>query len=159
MQGSFIIEELTDLVEEAVLAEFDRLNARGGVLGAMEKGYQRGRIQDESMVYEMKKHTGELPIVGINTFVNPNLSATDFVRADKELARASTEEKQAQLDNVRAFQARHAREAPEALARLRSVAKNGGNVFEEMMSAVRVASLGQITGALYEVGGKYRRNV
>jgi methylmalonyl-CoA mutase len=159
MQGSYIIEALTDLVEEAVLVEFDRLNARGGVLGAMEKGYQRGRIQDESMVYEMKKHTGELPIVGINTFVKENLASTDFVAADKELARATTEEKQAQLDNVQAFQARHAGEAPEALARLRKVAKNGENIFAEMMSTVRVASLGQITAALYEVGGKYRRNV
>jgi len=156
LQGSFIIEELTDLVEEAVLQEFERLNARGGVLGAMETQYQRGKIQDESMYYEMKKHTGELPIIGVNTFLNPNSSEDDY---EIELARASTEEKELQIRNLREFQERNRDKAPAALRRLQEVAMSGGNIFEELMETVKVASLGQISSALYEVGGQYRRNM
>ncbi len=156
LQGSFIIEELTDLVEEAVLQEFERLNARGGVLGAMETQYQRGKIQDESMYYEMKKHSGELPIIGVNTFLNPHASEEDY---EIELARATEEEKETQIRNLRAFQERHRDEAPAALRRLQEVAVSGGNIFAELMETVKVASLGQITAALYEVGGQYRRNM
>jgi methylmalonyl-CoA mutase len=146
-------------VEEAVLCEFERMSERGGVLGAMETGYQRGKIQEESMLYEMRKHSGELPIVGVNTYINPNLKPDEFVSADKELARATPEEKQAQYDNLRAFQKRNADKYPEAIARLKKVAREGGNIFEEMLETVKYASLGQITQALYEVGGKYRRNM
>jgi len=156
LQGSFIIEELTDLVEEAVLQEFERLNSRGGVLGAMETQYQRGKIQDESMYYEMKKHTGELPIIGVNTFINPNASEEDY---EIELARATEEEKEQQIANLRAFQERNRDKAPAALRRLQEVAMSGGNIFAELMETVKVASLGQISAALYEVGGKYRRNM
>ncbi|PYZ92940.1 methylmalonyl-CoA mutase [Salipaludibacillus keqinensis] len=156
-QGSFIVEELTDLVEEAVLLELERMNDRGGVLGAMETQYQRGKIQEESLLYETKKHSGELPIIGVNTYMNPNPpSEEDF---DMELARASSEEKQAQIDDLRQFQQDHEGEATAALERLKKVALSGGNLFEELMNTVRVASLGQITGALYEVGGQYRRNL
>jgi isobutyryl-CoA mutase len=156
LQGSFIIDELTDLVEEAVLTEFDRLSERGGVLGAMELGYQRGKIQDESMLYEQRKHDGSLPIVGVNTFRNPKGSD---VPQDLALARASEEEKQSQLTRLRDFQSRHAAERPEMLARLRETALEGGNVFAVLMDAVRACSLGEITQALFEVGGRYRRNV
>jgi methylmalonyl-CoA mutase len=156
LQGAFIIEEMTQLVEEAVLAEFDRINDRGGVLGAMETQYQRGKIQEESMFYEMKKHTGELPIIGVNTYLNPNPQTDDDINA-MEIARATTEEKETQIANLRAFQERNASE--EALAQLKHVAKSGGNIFEELMETVKVASLGQITTALYEVGGQYRRNM
>ncbi len=156
LQGSFIIEELTDLVEEAVLQEFERISARGGVLGAMETQYQRGKIQDESMYYEMKKHTGELPIIGVNTFLNPNSSEEDY---EIELARATEEEKEQQIQNLRAFQEAHREEAGPALRRLQEVAVSGGNIFAELMETVKVASLGQITAALYEVGGQYRRNM
>jgi len=157
-QGSFIVEELTDLVEQAVLTEFDRITERGGVLGAMETGYQRSRIQEESMYYEHLKHSGEYPIVGVNTFRNPE---TDFdaENATLELVRASDEDKQEQLTRLADFQKRHKDEAPEALARLKETALNGENVFAELMSTVRSCSLGQITGALYEVGGQYRRNM
>lgn len=156
LQGAFIIEELTDLVEEAVLQEFERLSIRGGVLGAMETQYQRGKIQDESMYYEMRKHSGDLPIIGVNTFLNPNASEDDY---EIELARATDAEKQQQIDNVRAFQQRHAQQIPEALKKLQEVALTGGNIFAELMESVKVASLGQITAALYEVGGQYRRNM
>ena len=156
LQGAFIIEELTDLVEEAVLQEFERLSSRGGVLGAMETQYQRGKIQDESMYYEMKKHTGELPIIGVNTFINPNASEEDY---EIELARATEEEKEQQIQNLRAFQERNRDKAPEALRRLQEVAVSGGNIFAELMETVKVASLGQISSALYEVGGQYRRNM
>ncbi|MFY0545885.1 fused isobutyryl-CoA mutase/GTPase IcmF [Brevibacillus sp. H7] len=156
LQGSFIIEELTDLVEEAVLQEFERINARGGVLGAMETQYQRSKIQDESMYYEMKKHTGELPIIGVNTFLNPNASEDDY---EIELARATEEEKEHQIRNLREFQERNRDKAPAALRRLQEVAMSGGNIFAELMETVKVASLGQISSALYEVGGKYRRNM
>ncbi len=156
-QGAFIIDELTELVEEAVLAEFERISERGGVLGAMETGYQRGKIQDESMYYEHRKHTGDLPIVGVNTFRNPHEEAPE--ENTLELARSSDEEKDDQIKRLRDFQSRHADEAPEALRKLQQVAIEGGNIFAELMNAVRVASLGQITHALFEVGGQYRRNM
>ncbi len=155
-QGAFIIEELTELVEEAVLGEFERIAERGGVLGAMETGYQRGKIQDESMTYEMLKHTGELPIIGVNTFRNPH---GDAVHDTLELARSTEEEKQSQLQRLADFHARHAAEAPKQLKRLQQAVIDNGNVFEVLMDAVRVCSLGQITNALFEVGGQYRRNM
>lgn len=157
LQGSFIIEELTDLVEEAVLSEFEKINARGGVLGAMETQYQRGKIQEESMHYEMLKHSGELPIVGVNTYKNPNPPAEE--EWNMELARASKEEKEQQIANLNQFQKTHSEKTEEALNRLKRAALSKGNIFEELMETVKVASLGQITRALYEVGGKYRRNM
>ncbi|GED56847.1 fused isobutyryl-CoA mutase/GTPase IcmF [Brevibacillus formosus] len=156
LQGAFIIDELTDLVEEAVMQEFERISSRGGVLGAMETQYQRGKIQDESMYYEMKKHTGELPIIGVNTFINPNASEDDY---EIELARATEEEKEQQIINLRAFQERHKDVSAAALRRLQEVAMAGENIFAELMETVKVASLGQISAALYEVGGQYRRNM
>lgn len=158
LQGSFVVEELTDLVEEAVLQEFERINDRGGVLGAMERQYQRGKIQEESLYYEGKKHSGELPIVGVNTYLNPNPQSEEEIDS-MELARASKEEKMHQITELRNFQERHGSKTEEGLQRLKEVAKNGGNVFEELMETVKVASLGQITNALYEVGGQYRRNM
>ncbi|WP_394187152.1 fused isobutyryl-CoA mutase/GTPase IcmF [Metabacillus halosaccharovorans] len=158
LQGSFIIEELTDLVEEAVLQEFDRINERGGVLGAMETQYQRGKIQDESMHYEMKKHTGELPIIGVNTYLNPN-PPTEEMMDTMELARASKEEKETQIQNLKRFHQTHENEVSEALSKLKQTAIHNGNIFAELMETVKVASLGQITQALYEVGGQYRRNM
>jgi methylmalonyl-CoA mutase len=155
-QGAFIIDELTELVEEAVLAEFEKIAERGGVLGAMETGYQRGRIQDESMHYEMLKHTGELPIIGVNTFRNPH---GDPIPQSLELARSTEEEKQGQLQRLHDFHARHAQEAPAMLERLKQAVIQNSNVFEVLMDAVRCCSLGQITGALFEVGGQYRRNM
>jgi isobutyryl-CoA mutase len=155
-QGSFIMEELTDLVEEAVMQEFERIAERGGVLGAMETGYQRGKIQEESMLYEHKKHDGSLPIIGVNTFRNPNGAA---VPATIELARSTDEEKQSQLNRLDDFHRRHANEAPAALAALQQAAIDNANVFEKLMDAARVCSLGQITTALFEVGGQYRRNM
>lgn len=155
-QGAFIIDELTELVEEAVLAEFTAIAERGGVLGAMETGYQRGRIQDESMHYEMLKHTGELPIIGVNTFRNPH---GDPIPQALELARSTDEEKQSQLQRLHDFHARHAHEAPAMLERLKQAVIQNGNVFEVLMDAVRCCSLGQITSALFEVGGQYRRNM
>ncbi|NEM04533.1 fused isobutyryl-CoA mutase/GTPase IcmF [Geodermatophilus normandii] len=157
LQGSAIVEELTDLVEEAVLAEFDRIAERGGVLGAMETGYQRGRIQDESMLYEHRKHDGSLPIVGVNTFLDPHRDEAPPKKV--ELARATEAEKRSQLDRLADFQARHADEAPAALAALQEAATSGGNVFAALMDAVRVCSLGQVSEAFFEVGGQYRRNV
>lgn len=156
LQGSFIIDELTDLVEEAVLLEFDRIAERGGVLGAMETGYQRGKIQDESMLYEHRKHDGSLPIVGVNTFRNPHEGETP---QKVELARASEQEKESQLTRVQEFQQEHRDEAQAALARLREAATKGENVFAVLMDAARVCSLGQVTEAFFEVGGQYRRNV
>jgi methylmalonyl-CoA mutase len=158
LQGAFIIEELTDLVEEAVLQEFEKINDRGGVLGAMETQYQRGKIQEESMYYEMKKHSGELPIIGVNTYLNPNPPSDDELDSI-ELARASQEEKEQQIHNLRAFHDQHQNNTEEALSRLKQVAISGGNIFEELLDTVKVASLGQITKALYEVGGQYRRNM
>ena len=155
-QGSFIIEELTELVEEAVLSEFTAIADRGGVLGAMETGYQRGKIQDESMTYEMLKHTGELPIIGVNTFRNPH---GDAVMDKLELARSTDEEKQNQLKRLAEFHAKHATESPAVLKRLQQAVIDNKNVFDVLMEAVRVCSLGQITSALFEVGGQYRRNM
>ena len=155
-QGSFILEALTDLVEEAVLKEFEAISARGGVLGAMETGYQRGKIQEESMVYEHRKHDGSYPIIGVNTFRNPH---GDAVPARLELIRSTEEEKQSQLKRLREFHARHATEAPAMLARLRQAVIDDDNVFAVLMDAVRVCSLGQITHALFEVGGQYRRSM
>jgi methylmalonyl-CoA mutase len=156
-QGSFAIEYLTDLVEEAVYREFDALTERGGVLGAMETMYQRGKIQDESLIYETRKHDGSLPIVGVNTFLSQADAASEHAHA--ELIRSSEEEKQAQVMALRAFQARNAPRSPAALAHLRAVVSAGGNVFAELMETVKSCSLGQITHTLYEVGGRYRRNM
>ncbi|WP_368503068.1 fused isobutyryl-CoA mutase/GTPase IcmF [Alkalihalophilus sp. As8PL] len=157
LQGSYIIEQLTDLVEEAVLQELERINDRGGVLGAMETQYQRSKIQEESMHYEMKKHTGELPIIGVNTYMNPNDNSEE--EFTMELARATKEEKEQQITNLRAFQEKHQEKTAVALKRLQETAVTGGNIFEELIETVKVASLGQITGALYQVGGQYRRNM
>ncbi|MGW5417466.1 fused isobutyryl-CoA mutase/GTPase IcmF [Actinomadura geliboluensis] len=157
LQGSFIIDELTDLVEEAVLAEFDRISERGGVLGAMETGYQRGRIQDESMLYEQRKHDGSLPIIGVNTF-RP-AEGGDGTPQKIELARATEDEKRSQLERVHAFQGAHRDEAETALAALKDAARAGENVFAVLMDAARVCSLQQITDAFFEVGGQYRRNI
>jgi methylmalonyl-CoA mutase len=158
MQGAFIMDELTDLLEEAVLAEFERIDQRGGVLGAMETQYQRSKIQDESMLYEQKKHSGELPIIGVNTFLNPHAGEEGY-QVPGELARATPEEKEQQIRNLRDFQKRHKEQTPQALKRLQETAVAGGNIFAELMDAVNCASLGQITRALYEVGGEYRRNM
>jgi methylmalonyl-CoA mutase len=155
-QGAFIIEELTQLVEEAVLSEFVAIAERGGVLGAMETGYQRGKIQDESMHYEMLKHTGELPIIGVNTFKSPHANE---VPQSIELARSTDEEKQSQLKRLNDFHSRHAQEAQNQLARLQQAVLDNANVFEVLMDAVRHCSLGQVTKALFEVGGQYRRNM
>jgi methylmalonyl-CoA mutase len=157
LQGSFVIEELTDLVEAAVLAEFDALNERGGVLGAMETGYQRGRIQDESMRYEQRKHDGSLPVIGVNTFRKPD--SDDGAPAHVELARATDEEKRSQLTRLRHFHDEHRDDAGVAIARLKQAATRGENVFGVLMDAARVCSLSQVTEAFFEVGGQYRRNV
>jgi methylmalonyl-CoA mutase len=157
IQGAYVIDELTDLVEEAVLAEFERINDRGGVLGAMETMYQRGKIQSESLHYEGKKHSGELPIIGVNTF-----TSGDGVMEEPQtvpLMRSSDEEKKRQIANLRAFQSRNADTSAEALERLQHVAREGSNVFAELMETAQVCSLGQITTALFEVGGQYRRNM
>ena len=158
LQGSFIVEELTDLVEEAVLKEFERLNDRGGVLGAMETQYQRGKIQEESMHYEMLKHSGKLPIIGVNTYLNPN-PPTEEEMDNIELARATKDEKETQIRNLHGFQEHNRDMTEEALLRLKETAVSGGNIFAELMETTKVASLGQITHALYEVGGQYRRNM
>ncbi|MFQ5571112.1 MAG: methylmalonyl-CoA mutase family protein [Rhodothermales bacterium] len=158
LQGAYIIDELTDLVEEAVLLEFERINDRGGVLGAMESMYQRGKIQEESLYYERKKHSGELPVVGVNTFLAKDGTQAEEPQ-DVELMRSSEEEKRHQLENLRAFQQHHAERAGMALAHLQDVARQGGNLFDALMETVKVCSLGQITRALFEVGGQYRRNM
>lgn len=158
LQGAFIIEELTQLVEQAVLEEFDRMNDRGGVLGAMETQYQRGKIQEESMHYEHLKHSGQLPIIGVNTYLNPNPPSEEAIN-NMEIARASKEEKDLQIANLAGFKEANADNSQKALDQLKEVAKTGGNIFEELMETVKVASLGQITQALYEVGGQYRRNM
>ncbi|MCX4097329.1 methylmalonyl-CoA mutase family protein [Nocardia sp. alder85J] len=155
LQGSFVIEELTDLVEEAVLLEFERISERGGVLGAMETGYQRGRIQDESMRYEQRKHDGTLPIIGVNTFRNPHGEQ----HRELELARGTEDEKQSQLQRTQDFRDRHREAAHEALARLEAAARSDENVFEVLMDAARVCTLQQVTDAFFTVGGQYRRNV
>ena len=156
LQGAYVVDELTDLVEAAVLAEFDAINERGGVLGAMETGYQRGRIQDESMLYEHRKHDGSLPIIGVNTFRRPESETEPVV---VELARATETEKQSQLDRVHAYQQSHRSAAEDAIARLKEAAISGENVFAVLMDAARVCSLQQVTEAFFEVGGQYRRNV
>ncbi|MGZ8260586.1 MAG: methylmalonyl-CoA mutase family protein, partial [Caldimonas sp.] len=155
-QGSFIVDELTELVEEAVLGEFERISERGGVLGAMETGYQRGKIQEESMHYEMLKHTGEYPIVGVNTFRHPH---GEGAAKAVELQRSTEQEKRSQLSRLADFHARHADAAPAMLRRLQETVIDNGNVFDVLIDAVRVCSLGQITDALFEVGGQYRRNM
>jgi methylmalonyl-CoA mutase len=154
-QGAFIIDELTDLVEEAVLQEFERIAERGGVLGAMETGYQRGKIQDESMHYEHMKHDGSYPIIGVNSFLNPHPPTEPEV----VLQRSSDAEKLSQLKRLRDFQGRNGEVAPAALEKLRQTVIRGDNIFAELMDAVRVCSLGQISDALYQVGGQYRRNM
>ncbi|GIV24140.1 MAG: Fused isobutyryl-CoA mutase [Bacteroidia bacterium] len=155
-QGSFFIEWLTDVVEEAVLQEFERLNERGGVLGAMELGYQRNKIQEESLYYETLKHTGQLPIIGVNTFLGKDGSPTDI---PNEVVRSTEEEKEQQIRNLKAFQERNQAQAPKALKALQEAALKGENTFAALMEVVKVASLGQVSAALYEVGGRYRRNM
>jgi isobutyryl-CoA mutase len=158
LQGSFIVEELTDLVEEAVLAEFRRISDRGGVLGAMESMYQRGKIQEESLLYEHRKHSGELPIVGVNMFLrqrDPDAAEMQPL----ELMRSTEAEKRQQIDNLQAFRRRNAAEAAGAVAAVQQAAQEHGNVFDTLLECVKVASLGQISNALYEVGGQYRRNM
>ncbi|MFZ4477819.1 MAG: methylmalonyl-CoA mutase family protein, partial [Saprospiraceae bacterium] len=156
LQGSFIIEELTELVEEAVLIEFDRITERGGVLGAMETMYQRGKIQEESLYYETLKHTGELPLIGVNTFLSSEGSPTIL---PAEVIRATEEEKEAQIQTLRKLHEANAEKAPEVLRALQKVAIENGNIFESLLEAVKCCSLGQITRALYAVGGQYRRNM
>jgi methylmalonyl-CoA mutase len=156
LQGSFIIDELTDLVEEAVLKEFEAISGRGGVLGAMETGYQRGKIQEESLYYEHKKHDGSLPIIGVNTFRNPK---GDSALEAIELARSTEDEKRSQLSRLKAFQDANRDQGAKVLQRLREVVIANGNTFEVLMDAVRYCSLGQITQTLFEVGGRYRRNM
>ncbi|MDH3214594.1 MAG: methylmalonyl-CoA mutase family protein, partial [Myxococcales bacterium] len=156
LQGSFIVEELTELVEQAVLAEFRRISERGGVLGAMERMYQRTRIQEESLLYETRKHSGELPIVGVNTFLGDEGSPT-VVPA--EVIRATEDEKDYAIASLRAFQQRNADHSPTALADLQRVALEHGNLFASLMEVSKLCSLGQISGALYGVGGRYRRNM
>ena len=154
-QGAFIIDELTDLVEEAVLAEFERISERGGVLGAMETGYQRGKIQQESLYYEQRKHDGSLPIIGVNTF----LSEAAEEHGPIELSRATEDEKRSQIERLRKFQQDHEDTSDAALQRLKQAAISGENVFAELMNTVRHCSLGQITEAFFEVGGEYRRSM
>jgi methylmalonyl-CoA mutase len=154
-QGAFIIDELTDLVEEAVLKEFERIAERGGVLGAMETGYQRGKIQDESLHYEHLKHSGAYPIIGVNTFLNPNPEEAKPI----VLQRSSDEEKQSQIKRLNEFQKTNAKDSKAMLAKLKKAAVDGENIFAVLVEAVRACSLGQITNALFEVGGQYRRNM
>ena len=156
-QGSFIIDELTDIVEEAVYEEFERISERGGVLGAMDTMYQRGKIQEESLYYESKKHDGSYPLIGVNTFL-PKAGQEDEVH-DLELIRSSESEKQGQIDHVMEFQDNHGEDSPASLTRLQDVARSRGNVFAELMETVKTSSLGQISAALYDVGGEYRRNM
>jgi methylmalonyl-CoA mutase len=156
MQGSFIIEELTDLVEEAVLLEFDRINERGGVLGAMETMYQRGKIQEESLYYETLKHTGEYPIIGVNTFLSSKGSPTIIPR---EVIRATTDEKEYQIKMLQQLHDFNSEKSSDQLSKVKEVAVRNGNVFEALMEATKVCSLGQITKSLFEIGGQYRRNM
>ncbi len=158
LQGSFIVDELTDLVEEAVLSIFDSITKRGGVLGAMETGYQRGKIQEESMHYEHLKHSGKYPIIGVNTFEDPDANYAEIAN-HLELSRATNEQKDSQLARLDAFKIRHKNHSPQAIEELKQAALNDENIFERLMETVKVCSLGSITQALYEVGGKYRRNM
>jgi methylmalonyl-CoA mutase len=155
LQGSHIVEWLTDTVEEAVLEEFERLSERGDVLGAMEAMYQRGKIQEESLHYERMKHTGEYPLVGVNMFIAEDAEQPP----EPELTRSTKEEKDARLAHLNDFHRRHENESDKALKRLQDVAREGGNIFEELLRTVRSCSLGQISSALYEVGGQYRRSM
>ena len=159
LQGSYFMEELTEMVEEAVLAEFSKISERGGVLGAMETQYQRSKIQEESMYYEQLKHSGELPIIGVNTFIDPKTMQSDYVPVKIELARASYEEKNLQLTRVKQYQKDHQSESEIALKKLKEVALAGENIFESLMTASRSCSLYQMSEALYQVGGQYRRNL
>lgn len=156
IQGAFIIEELTDLVEEAVLSEFDRLTERGGVLGAMETMYQRSKIQEESLHYETLKHTGEFPIIGVNTFLSSKGSPTVTPR---EVIRATEEEKESQIETLNNLHQTYEDSAAQYLERVQKAAINNENIFEELMEATKYCSLGQITEALFDVGGQYRRNM
>ncbi len=156
MQGSFIIEELTDLVEEAVLSEFDRITERGGVLGAMETMYQRGKIQEESLYYETLKHTGEFPIIGVNTFLSSKGSPTIL---PQEVIRATPEEKEYQIKMLNKLHSFQGENSAKKLGRVQLAAIENKNIFSELMEASKVCSLGQITKALFEVGGQYRRNM
>lgn len=156
MQGSFVIEELTNLVEEAVLVEFERINSRGGVLGAMERQYQRTKIQEESLYYEQQKESGEYPIVGVNTFLSKEGSPFEV---PNELIRSNDHDKNRQIANLRSFQARNSPSTAQALEALQSSAVHGRNVFAQLMETAKVASLGQMSQALYDVGGQYRRNM
>ena len=156
LQGAFIIEELTDLVEEAVLTEFDRITERGGVLGAMETMYQRGQIQEESLYYETLKHTGEYPIIGVNTFLSSKGSPTII---PKEVIRSTTEEKEYQITMLAELHKSHVDKQADIIKKLQHAAIQNKNIFEELMEAVKFMSLGQITNALFEVGGQYRRNM
>ncbi|MFN7903819.1 MAG: methylmalonyl-CoA mutase family protein, partial [Pseudobdellovibrionaceae bacterium] len=158
-QGSYFIEELTDLVEEAVLAEFQKISERGGVLGAMETQYQRSKIQEESMHYEHLKHTGDLPIIGVNTFIDPKTLEAQYIPPKIELARASYDEKNSQMSAVKKYQIDHQDEAIKSLNDLKNAVLTGKNIFESLMSAARHCSLYQMTEALYQVGGQYRRNL
>lgn len=158
-QGSFFIEWLTDVVEEAILKEFEAISERGGVLGAMERAYQRGKIQEESLKYERMKHTGELPIIGVNTFIDPKTLEPDYRPEEIPMRRATYDEKNLHLNRCRKFNADRMQTQPQALARLKEVALSGGNIFAELMHTVRHASLGVITNTLYEIGGQYRRNM
>ena len=158
-QGSYFFDELTELVEEAILSEFMRINERGGVLGSMETQYQRGKIQEESMHYEHLKHSGELPLVGVNQFINPKTLSEDYVPEKIELARASQQEKNQQLNNLVAFQKNNQNDAIRELKKLKEAALGGENIFAALMDAARVCSLHQMTQALFEVGGQYRRNL
>jgi methylmalonyl-CoA mutase len=155
-QGAFIIEELTELVEEAVLMEFRRLSRRGGVLGAMETQYQRSKIQEESMYYEYMKQSGEFPIIGVNTFIN---SSDDNPYEKMQIIRTSDEEKLQRLSEVQAFKERNADKVDSALKNLMEVAISGGNIFAELLNTVQYATMGQITSVLYKIGGKYRRGM
>ena len=156
LQGSFIIEELTDLVEEAVLVEFDRITERGGVLGAMETMYQRSKIQEESLHYETLKHTGEYPIVGVNTFLSSKGSPTII---PQEVIRATPEEKEYQIIMLESLHANNSEKAAEQIKAIQQAAVQNKNIFEALMEACKVCSLGQITASLFEVGGQYRRNM
>jgi methylmalonyl-CoA mutase len=156
LQGSFIIEELTDLVEEAVLSEFDRITERGGVLGAMETMYQRSKIQEESLYYETLKHTGEFPIIGVNTFLSSKGSPTIL---PKEVIRATEAEKQYQIEMLQNLQNAQKAKAEDGIRKVQDAAIRNKNIFAELMETCKVASLGQVTNALFEVGGQYRRNM
>jgi len=159
LQGSHVADWLTDSVEEEILKIFEEMHRRGGVLGAFEVNYQRNRIQDESMIYEHRKHSGELPIIGVNTFeegVDNSLSVEEF---DIEVTRSDKEERMMVIDRNRVFKEVHAKEAEEGLARLKQVAREGGNLFEVMMDIVEYCTVGQVTQALFETGGKFRRNM